>query len=138
MSLLIYSDGASRGNPGPSAIAFIILSSDGEPLRKCSKYLGIRTNNQAEYEALAVALKAASELTEQEVTCHIDSELVAKQLSGKYKVRDPKLKALWLKIQELERNFRRTTYLSVPRGNCYISEADQLANQTLNSVRDRR
>ncbi len=134
MSLLIYSDGASRGNPGHAAIAFIILNSEGEPLKKHAKYLGIRTNNQAEYEALAAALEAASELTNQEVICHLDSELVAKQLSGKYEVRDLKLKALWLKIRELEKNFSKITYLSIPRGNCYISEADRLANKTLNRV----
>lgn len=137
MSLRIYSDGASRGNPGPSAVAYIILSEDGEPLRKYSKYLGIRTNNQAEYEALALALEAASELTSKEVVCYMDSELVAKQLSGEYKVRDPELKTLWLKIQELKRNFRRTTHLSVPRENLHIQEVDRMANQTLNRVSDR-
>lgn len=67
MTLKIYSDGASRGNPGPSAIAFIILSENGKILKKISKYVGIRTNNQAEYEALISALEYASKLTSQEV-----------------------------------------------------------------------
>lgn len=78
----IYSDGSSRGNPGISAIAFAILSEDSRLLKKYSKYLGIRTNNQAEYEALISALESASALTDQEVACYMDSELVVKHLNG--------------------------------------------------------
>ena len=82
LRLRVYSDGASRGNPGISAIAFMIMTEDGRLLKKYSKYVGIRTNNQAEYEALISALESASKLTDQEVTCCMDSQLVVKQLNG--------------------------------------------------------
>jgi len=84
MKVNVFSDGASRGNPGVSAIAFMILSVDGQLLTRHSKYVGIRTNNQVEYEALIAALESASELRVQEVVCHLDSELVVKHLSGEY------------------------------------------------------
>ena len=134
MRLILYSDGASRGNPGVSAIAFMILSEDGKSLKKYSKYVGIRTNNQAEYEALISALEFASTLTDQEVTCNTDSELVVKHLNGEYQVRNPKLKILWLRIQELEQRFRRVTFKNVPRTDIHIEQVDRLANRTLDKV----
>ena len=92
LTLKVYSDGASRGNPGPSAIAFMILTEDEKILKRCSRYVGIRTNNQAEYEALISALEFASKLTSQEVVCYMDSELVVKHLNEEFQVRNPKLK----------------------------------------------
>ena len=135
MRVKVYSDGASRGNPGISAIAFMILDEDDKLLKTCSKYVGIRTNNQAEYEALISALEFASKLTDQEVTCFIDSELVAKQLNEAYKVRNPRLRALWLKVQELEQSFERVKFKSVPRTDIHIRQVDRLANQALDRVR---
>lgn len=134
MRLILYSDGASRGNPGVSAIAFMIVSEDGKSLKKHSKYVGIRTNNQAEYEALISALESASTLTDQEVTCYTDSELVVKHLNGEYRVRNPKLKTLWLKIQELRQRFRKITFKNVPRTDIHIEQVDRLANRTLDKV----
>jgi len=134
MGLKLYSDGASRGNPGISAIAFVIMSEDGKMLEKHSEYIGIRTNNQAEYEALISALEFASTLTDQEVTCYTDSELVVKHLNGEYRVRNPKLKTLWLKIQKLKQRFRRITFKNVPRTNLHIEQVDRLANRTLDKV----
>lgn len=131
MRLILYSDGAARGNPGVSAIAFMILSEDGKLVKKYSKYVGIRTNNQAEYEALISALEIASTLTDQEVTCYTDSELVVRQLNGEYRVRNSELIVLWSKIQELEKRFRRITFRSVPRTDIHIEQVDRLANRTL-------
>lgn len=74
LRLKVYSDGASRGNPGPSAIAFMILSEGRETLKRYSKYVGIGTNNQAEYRALISALEFASKLTSREVVCYLESE----------------------------------------------------------------
>ncbi|MDH5483164.1 MAG: ribonuclease HI family protein [Candidatus Bathyarchaeota archaeon] len=136
MRLRIYSDGASRGNPGIAAIAFMIMTEDGKLLKKYSKYVGIRTNNQAEYEALISALESASTLTDHEVTCYIDSEIVAKHLNGEYQVRNPRLKASWLKVQELKQKFQRITFKSVPRTDIYIEQADRLANQALDRVKN--
>lgn len=132
--LKVYSDGASRGNPGPSAIAFMILNEDEKILKRHSKYVGVKTNNQAEYEALISALEVASKLTSQEVVCYMDSELVVKHLNGKYQVRNPKLKTLWLKVHELEQKFKKISFVHAPRTNSYIQEVDLLANQTLNKV----
>ena len=136
LRLKVYSDGASRGNPGISAIAFMIMTEDGNLLKRYSKYVGIRTNNQAEYEALISALESASELTDQEVTCCMDSELVVKHLNGEYQVRNPKLKTLWLKVQELKQSFQRITFMSVPRTDIHIKQVDRLANQALDRVKN--
>ena len=96
-----------------------------------SRYLGSRTNNQAEYEALIAALESAAKLHADEVTCHLDSQLVTKQVTGEYRVKNPELKQLWLKVQELRRNFKKTTFVSVPRTNIQIQKADALVNETL-------
>jgi ribonuclease HI len=136
LRLKVYSDGASRGNPGISAIAFMIMAEDGRLLKRHSKYVGIRTNNQAEYEALISALESASKLTDQEVTCCIDSQLVVKQLNGEYQVRNPTLKTLWLKVQELKQSFQRITFKSVPRADTHIRQVDRLANQALDRVKN--
>jgi ribonuclease HI len=135
LRLRVYSDGASRGNPGISAIAFTIMTEDGRLLKKYSKYVGIRTNNQAEYEALISALESASKLTDQEVTCCMDSELVVKHLNREYQVRNPTLKTLWLKVQELKQSFQRITFKSVPRTDVHIEQVDRLANQALDRVK---
>jgi ribonuclease HI len=137
MKVNIFSDGASRGNPGVSAIAFMILSADGHLLTRYSKYVGKRTNNQVEYEALITALESASELHVHEVVCHLDSELVVKQLTGEYRIRNPDLKRLWLRVQELKKHFRQITFKRVSRGDRHIEEVDRLANQTLNNVRNK-
>ena len=137
LRLKVYSDGASRGNPGPSAIAFMILTEDGKILKRYSRYVGIRTNNQAEYEALISALEFASKLTSQEVVCYLDSELVVKHLNGEYQVKNPNLKNLWLKVKELEQKFQKTSFMYVPRTDRYIEEVDLLANQTLDKVTNR-
>ena len=136
MRLEVYSDGASRGNPGISAIVFMIMTEGGKLLKRYSKYVGIRTNNQAEYEALISALESASKLTDQEVACYMDSELVVKHLNGEYQVRNPKLKTLWLKVQELEQKFQRITFTNVPRTDIHIKQVDRLANQALDRVKN--
>lgn len=134
LNLRIYSDGASRGNPGISAIAFMILDKDGNVLKRHARYLGIRTNNQAEYEALVSALDVATQITNQAVTCKLDSELVVKHLNGEYRVKDPKLKVLWLKVQRLKQKFSKVTFKQTARTNKYIQEVDLACNRTLNKV----
>ena len=136
MRLEVYSDGASRGNQGISAMAFVIMTEDGRLLKRYSKYVGIRTNNQAEYEALVSALESASELTDQEVVCYMDSELVVKHLNGEYRVRNPKLKTLWLRVQELKLKFWRITFTNVPRTDIHIKQVDRLANQALDRAKN--
>jgi len=129
--LRVYSDGASRGNPGPSAIVFIVLRQDGKILKRYSEYVGVRTNNQAEYEALISALEFASGVPSQEVVCHMDSELVVRQLNGEYRVRSSKLEILWLRVHKLKQRFKKISFIHVPRTDTYIQVVDRLANQAL-------
>ena len=129
--LMVFSDGGARGNPGPAAAAFIVLSENGQVLTTNSRYLGLRTNNQAEYEALIAALQFAATVNAEEVICHLDSELVAKQLTGEYAVKNSELRKLWRKIQELNRCFKNVRFISVPRTNIQIQKADALVNEAL-------
>jgi ribonuclease HI len=129
--LRVYSDGGARGNPGPAATAFLALNENGELLKAASSYIGIHTNNQAEYEALIAALEYAANSKAQEVICHLDSELVAKQLKGEYKVKNPELKKLSAKAQALIRQFKKAEFINVPRSNIQIQKADALVNKTL-------
>src|SRR5512147_368085 len=103
--LKTYSDGGARGNPGPAAAAFLILSDKNEIIRKESHFLGERTNNQAEYEALISALESALQLGAQEIISHLDSQLVCKHLTGEYKVKNPELRKLWDKAQKIKSCF---------------------------------
>ena len=130
---MIYtnSDGGARGNPGPGAIG-IIVRKDGEILTKYSARIGkYVTNNIAEYEALIKALELASKYTNDELTCILDSELIVKQLLGKYRVRNPKLLELFLKVQKLQENFKKIKYLHVSRWNKFQKIADELLNEEL-------
>ena len=129
--LLIFSDGGARGNPGSAAIAFLALNDKGESVKADSRFIGIRTNNQAEYEALILALQFASSVKAEEVVCHLDSELVAKQLNREYAVKNFKLHKLWRKVQELRGCFKKISFVNVPRSNPQIQRADALVNRTL-------
>ncbi len=128
---MVFSDGGARGNPGPAAAAFIVLSENGQVLKTNSHYLGLRTNNQAEYEALIAALQFVSTVNAEEVVCHLDSELVAKQLTGEYQVKNSELRKLWRKARELSRSFKKVHFISVPRSNIQIGKADALVNEVL-------
>jgi ribonuclease HI len=128
---MIFSDGGARGNPGPAAIAFIIQSEKGQTIETKSGYIGSRTNNQAEYEALIAALESAVAFKAEEVACHLDSELVARQLTGEYAVKNRELRKMWNKAQELKRHFKKVSFINVPRTNNQIQKVDKLVNKTL-------
>ncbi len=129
--LMIFSDGGARGNPGPAAIAFTIQSENGKTIATGASCIGVSTNNQAEYEALLAALKTAASLKAEKVTCHLDSELVVKQLSGEYRVRNKDLKELWKTVQEIKKKFSEIKFVNVPRTHSVIQEVDKLVNLTL-------
>ena len=131
LRLMIYSDGGARGNPGPAAIAFIALNDRGETVEADSRFIGVHTNNQAEYEALLMALKFASDQKINEVICHLDSELVVKQLNGQYAVKNNELWQLWRKVQQLKVCFKKISFVNVPRNSPQIERADELVNKTL-------
>jgi ribonuclease HI len=130
---MVFSDGGARGNPGPAATAFIIQTETGETLTKNSSYIGVSTNNQAEYHALLSALTAASALKADTVTCHSDSELIIKQLTGEYRVKNEALRDLWQKVQETKKQFHEVRFVNVPRSNRIIQEVDKLVNLTLDA-----
>ncbi len=128
---MIYSDGGARGNPGPAAIAFVALNEGGETVKADSCFIGVHTNNQAEYEALLFALNFAIETKTQEVVCHLDSELVTKQLNGEYAVKNEQLWQLWRRVVQLKVRFRKISFINVPRSNPQTQRADALVNKTL-------
>jgi len=122
----IFSDGGARGNPGPAGIGAVIYNSDGKILAEVSEFLGIATNNQAEYKALIAALKKAKELGAKEAECYLDSELVVKQLKREYKVKNKDLAPLFLEVHNLSINFKNIFYHHIPREENKV--ADRLAN----------
>jgi ribonuclease HI len=134
MRLLLYSDGGARGNPGPAAIAYLALTEEGELVKADSRSIGIHTNNQSEYMALIAALEFAITLKVEEVVCHLDSELVAKQLNGEYSTKNFELQKLWRKTKELRGCFREISFVNVPRDNPQIRRADALVNKTLDEL----
>ena len=123
------SDGGARGNPGPGAIG-VLVRKDGQILSRYSAKIGNNvTNNIAEYEALIKALEMASKHTKDEITCMLDSELVVKQLLGKYKVRNPKLLELFLKVQKLQENFNKIIYKNVSRWDNFQQITYEMLNE---------
>jgi ribonuclease HI len=135
---MMYSDGGARGNPGPAAIAYLAVTEAGQVIKADSRFIGEATNNQAEYKALIFALEFALVIKAQEVICHLDSELVGKQLKGEYSVKNPELRKLWRKAVELKSCFKKTRFVNVPRTNPYIVKADALVNETLDEQTGKR
>lgn len=125
----IFCDGGSRGNPGPSASSFVVYK-DEEIIHEGAKFLGVNTNNVAEYTALVMALDWASQNNIETVEIVLDSELVKKQMTGEYKIKNPTLQSLALKAKEYERKIPgKVIYTHTLRaGN---PRADFLVNQTL-------
>ena len=130
MHLTIYTDGACWGNPGPAAIGAVIKDQR-KTLVKISEYIGFGTNNKAEYSAVIRALVEAIKLNPDEVTLYLDSELVVRQLTGRYKVRSRSILPLYVEVAELLKKFAKVSVVHVPR-ECN-AEADALATAALHS-----
>jgi ribonuclease HI/probable phosphoglycerate mutase len=126
---LAYSDGASRGNPGPAAIGAVIYDPDGREVYRLARRLGTATNNEAEYRAAIAALEAALALGARRVDLRMDSELVVRQMSGRYRVRNPRLARLHARMLALRQRFEEVVVRHVPRSENQL--ADMLANQAL-------
>ena len=125
------SDGGARGNPGSGAIG-VLISEDGKILTTYSQKIGkFVTNNIAEYEALIKALELASKHTKDSVTCYVDSELVFKQLLGKYRVKNERLLTLFRVVQRLQDKFEKIKYIHVSRWDDFQRIADALVNEEL-------
>ncbi|MES2014375.1 MAG: ribonuclease HI family protein [Patescibacteria group bacterium] len=132
--IVIFTDGGSRGNPGPSGAGAVVKDLTGENAASISAFLGLRTNNWAEYEALILALRAAVDAfgnpVPHPVVVKMDSELIVRQMKGEYKVKHPVLKEQHTKVRVLiAESFPRITFMHVPREE--NSEADALANEAM-------
>lgn len=135
MKLEIFTDGACSGNPGPAAIG-VVIKSDGKIIKELSRYIGEATNNIAEYTALIAALLEAQSLGAVEVFVKTDSELMYKQIIGKYKVKHEGIKPLYDQVVFLSKGFKRAEFQHVPREQ--NSDADKLARAGLKTSQDDR
>jgi ribonuclease HI len=133
MKLVIYTDGGARGNPGPAAIGVVIYDETGSAIiKQISERIGEGTNNNAEYTALIRGLTEAVELGARRIDFYLDSELVVKQLLGKYKIREENLQKLAGEALRLARNFDSVEYFHVPREKNKL--ADKLVNEALDKA----
>ena len=130
-TMIVYSDGGSRGNPGPSAAGYIVIDR-GDIVDQGGDYLGITTNNQAEYHGVALGLEAAQRLGAEKVEVRVDSMLVANQLKGIYKIKNRELWPVNERVNELIKKFQTVKFTHVPR------ELNQLADGEVNKVLDRQ
>ncbi len=126
----LFTDGASRGNPGPSALG-AVASRGGNILFEISEFLGVNTNNYAEYMAAIKALEKLQELglEKEKITIFADSKLLVEQMSGRWKVKHPNIKPLFDRLQDLLTNFESVSFTYVPRER--NKRADELANMAL-------
>ena len=132
MKVVVNVDGGARGNPGPAAVAAVATASDGEPLGERNAYIGEATNNVAEYRALLLGLELARELGASEVEVVNDSELVARQIGGEYKVKHAGLKPLYLEAMRALRDFDAWAVRAVRREQ--NARADELVNAALDEA----
>jgi ribonuclease HI len=131
LNLRIHTDGGARGNPGPAGAGVLIKDADtGEVIRELHEYLGETTNNQAEYRAVILGLREAADLHPDSVMVVADSELLVRQLTGEYKVKNAELAKRFLEVRNLEvRIGKPVKYRHVPREQ--NREADALANKAM-------
>jgi ribonuclease HI len=129
--LVVHVDGGSRGNPGPAAIGVVMSDPAGEVLEEMGERIGVATNNVAEYRALLRGLARAAELGAREIEIVNDSELVARQLTGAYRVKHAAMKPLYLEAMAALRGFERWRVRTVPRAQ--NARADALVNQALDA-----
>jgi len=133
--VIIYTDGGSRGNPGPSAVGVVFCNELGQKIKDYAEVLGEATNNEAEYQAVIIGMekfkalfgKKLAESTELEIRS--DSELMVRQLGGEYKVNEPRIGDLFLKVWNLKLDFKKVSFRLIPRTK--NQEADKLVNQAL-------
>ena len=127
--IFVYVDGASRGNPGPAGAGVWIIDADGHCLSKRAEFLGVTTNNVAEYQALLVGLKEAIKLSPARLSVYMDSELVVKQVRGEYRVRSKDLLPLYTQVKKIMQRFSSVSLQYIPRKK--NREADRLANHAI-------
>ena len=132
MKVVVHVDGGARGNPGPAAVAAVASTPDGDELAERKLYIGQATNNVAEYRALLLGLELARDLGAEEVEVINDSELIARQIGGEYKVKHAGLKPLFAQATSELRGFHRWAVRSVRREQ--NTRADELVNEALDEA----
>ncbi len=138
MHFVLYADGGSRGNPGPAGAGALVRDEEGVQVVTVSQYLGVTTNNVAEYTALLSALEGLFALlgaasASASVEARLDSQLVVRQMNGEYKIKHPNIVPLAAKVKEVGRNFKALTFTHVYRED--NTEADALANEAMDRGR---
>jgi ribonuclease HI len=131
----LFTDGGARGNPGPAALAYVLEAEDGTVLDARGETIGVATNNVAEYEALVAGLRKAVELGLDDVEVVSDSELLVKQMTGEYRIKNAALVELSLAAARLARELGRVSYTAVRRTENEL--ADRLVNEALDAVDER-
>lgn len=132
----LYTDGGARGNPGPAAGAFVICKMDDSVVKKHAFYVGVSTNNQAEYQALTAGLEEAGKLGARKLNVFMDSELLVRQLNGQYKVKHPEIVPHYQKVKILADGFDSITFTHVPRA--LNKQADVEVNRILDEHKSRK
>ena len=133
--IIIYTDGGSRGNPGLAGMGVVIANEKGKMVKEYSGFLGVKTNNEAEYEAVIFGLKkikallGKEKIKNTEIEFRLDSQLIARQLNGEYKIEEEKLFPLFIKIWNLKMDFGPIKFSEIPREQ--NKEADRLANEAM-------
>jgi ribonuclease HI len=127
--ITMYTDGAARGNPGPAAIGVVLKDGAGAVVATIGRGLGVKTNNQAEYTAVIAGLEKALSLGAKEVVLKSDSELVVRQLMGRYKVKNADLREMYQRVLTLAGQLEKFTALNIPRE--MNKQADALCNKAL-------
>ena len=132
--ILIYTDGAARGNPGPAGLGALLRDAEtGEVLAELARFLGVRTNNYAEWTAVEDALREALQLGATHVDLRMDSELVARQISGRYRVKHPDLRPIHASVMGMLAQLQGYTVGHVPRE--LNKDADRLSNVAIDELR---
>ncbi|KKT24617.1 MAG: Ribonuclease H [Parcubacteria group bacterium GW2011_GWA2_43_9b] len=141
MKYILYTDGGSRGNPGPAALGVVIANEKGEILKRYGESLGEATNNEAEYQALIFGLKKLKQvfgkgaMKKARLEARMDSELIINQMNHQYKIAEPNLQKLFLQVWNLMLDFGTIKFVAIPREQ--NKEADKLVNQALDARQEK-
>lgn len=131
MDLIIYTDGGSRGNPGKAGVGLVLYDAQLNLLEQVHKYIGTKTNNEAEYTAVLFGFTLAEKFKPTSIAFYLDSELIVKQLTGKYKIKNDRLLEFATKIKDLQKKYAKVTYTHIPREKNKL--ADKLVNLALDT-----
>jgi ribonuclease HI len=135
VKLKVYTDGGSRGNPGPAAFAVVIVDEDGKVVMQYARYLGRMTNNEAEYNGAIAALKEARALGAEEVEVISDSEVMVRQVNGVYRCKAANLQPFLTELHDLSKGFHKVAFKNVPREHPMVARADMLLNREQDEIR---